>query len=298
MKWTFPQLFFRAAMAAMAAAAVATPALPSADPLVTEGSYLDRSPQVPETVRLVSYNLHGPPTDKIDAIVEALRSEPSLKDAVVYSLQEVNRDHAGSGNKDIAKELAQALGVHFAYAVELNHKSGGGQRGLALMSRYPMSDVERFVLPVEGPGGRRRIALGATVHLDGQKRLRVYNLHLETRISSSERGEQIQAIIDHARRYSDLPTVVLGDFNTFSGSATKKMFELMEAENFHCPLRGDEKTFQQKFILRLKLDWIWSRNLKTLDADVEGDIVISDHRPLWVDLSADSLNRPPSAAAR
>ena len=50
--------------------------------------------------------------------------------------------------------------------------------------------------------------------------------------------------------------------------------------------------FQQKFILRLKLDWIWAKNLQTLEADVEGDIVISDHRPLWVDLSADSLSAP------
>lgn len=271
-------------------AAVFAAAAPAADPLLDRGGFLEQSPPLADTVRLVSYNLHGPPTDKIDELVEAVATEDALRGAVVYSFQEVNRNHAGSGNRDMAKVLAKALKANYAYAVELEHKSGGGERGLAIVSRYPMSDVERFVLPVEGPGGRRRISLGATIHLDSTKDLRVYDLHLETRISVKERGEQIQAIIDHARRYSKLPTVILGDFNTFTHGATRRMFELMEPEGFHCPLAGDEKTFQQKFFLRLKLDWIWTRNLETLGADVEGDIVISDHRPLWVDLNSSSIS--------
>ncbi len=277
-------------LAALAPLIGSVPASAPEDPLLDLGSFLDRSPDLAETVRLVSYNLHGPPTDKIEPLTEALRSEPALRDAAVFSLQEVNRNHAGSGNRDMARELARALKCHYAYAVELEHKNGGGERGLAIVSRYEMSDVERFVLPVEGPGGRRRISLGATIHLGPEKLLRVYDLHLETRISVKERGEQIQAILDHAQRYADLPTVILGDFNTFTNGATRRMNELMEAAGFQCPLAGDEKTFQQKFFLRLKLDWIWARNLKMEGADVEGDIVISDHRPLWVDLDAASLS--------
>ncbi len=276
-------------LAVLALLAGLVTASPPADPLLDQGTFLDRSPALAERVRLVSYNLHGPPTDKIEELTEALATEDALAHAVVYSLQEVNRNHAGSGNRDMARELARALKTNYAYAVELEHKSGGGERGLAILSRYPMSDVERFVLPVEGPGGRRRISLGATIRLGPDKLLRVYDLHLETRISVKERGEQIQAILDHARKYADLPTVILGDFNTFTNGATRRMNELMIAEGFQCPLAGDEKTFQQKFFLRLKLDWIWARNLKTEGADVEGDIVISDHRPLWVDLDAAAI---------
>lgn len=266
------------------AASAPTPGAAS-DPMVSQGSFLDRpaSPALGK-FRVVSFNLHGPPADRIEPVIEVLKNHDALKGAAVYALQEVNRDHAPSAGKDIAMELARELGSRYVYAVELAHQKGGGVRGLAFLSRYPLSSIERFVLPVEGPGGRRRIALGATFRLGPNRWLRVYNLHLETRISTDDRGRQIQAVLEHARRYSDLPTVILGDFNTITGGAARRMFQIMQNEGFHCPLPGNEKTFQQKFFIRLKLDWLWTKNLTALKADVEGDVVVSDHRPLWVEL--------------
>ncbi len=261
-----------------------------ADPLLDLGTFVSEAPEapLPERMRLVSYNLHGPPTKRIPEMIELLQSHPALKDAPILSLQEVNRDHSGSGNKDMARELAQALKMHFAYAVEIEHGKGGGVRGLAILSRYPLSQVERVQLPVEGPGGRRRIALGATVEL-GQKRLRVYSLHLETRISAKKRVLQLQGLLDNARKYSDLPIAVLGDFNTYASGHTRRVFQLMEEDGFRCPLKGDKKTIQKAFFVRLKLDWIFLKNLTPLAADVEAQIAVSDHRPLWVDIDTASL---------
>jgi endonuclease/exonuclease/phosphatase family metal-dependent hydrolase len=256
------------------------------DPLVETGTFVATSPSsVPKQIRIVSYNLHGPFTERIDDIKDVLKDHPAIKNATIFALQEVNRQRKETAYRDMARELAETLGVHYVFAVENAYpeKDGGGARGLALLSRFPMTDVERTVLPVPGPGGRRRIVLGATVHL-GSERLRVYTTHLETRISVDQRGEQITEIINQTNRHSDIPTIVLGDFNTITGGASKKMFELMQAADFSCPLPGDTTTFQRMQFLRLKLDWIWARNVNATNAKVEGEVKASDHRPIWVDV--------------
>ncbi|HSR54049.1 MAG TPA: endonuclease/exonuclease/phosphatase family protein [Acidobacteriota bacterium] len=253
-------------------------------PLVEEGSFASgAAPAHPQRLRLLSYNLHGPPGHRIEEIAEVLESHPELSQSLILALQEVNRDHEKSANEHIGRLLARRLKMHFAYAAEIVHDEGGGVRGLALLSRFPLSQVTRLQLPVEGPGGRRRITLGATVDVAGRP-LRVYTTHLETRISAPERAQQIKGILEDAQRFRHLPTVVLGDFNTFAKEHTSHMFELMQEAGFSCPLDGDENTFQSYIFIRMKLDWIWVRGVEALQAEVEGGVASSDHRPLWVDL--------------
>ncbi|HSR68774.1 MAG TPA: endonuclease/exonuclease/phosphatase family protein [Acidobacteriota bacterium] len=254
------------------------------EPLIEEGSFASGvAPLSPDRLRLLSYNLHGPPGHRIEEIAEVLKSHPRLSESLVLALQEVNRFHQGSDNEHVGRLLARHLNMHFAYAAELAHDEGGGVRGLAILSRFPLSQVSRVLLPVEGPGGRRRISLGATVDVGGRP-LRVYTTHLETRISAEERARQIEGMLEDAARYKDIPTVILGDFNTFAKEHTQTMFELMEAAGFTCPLAGDENTFRAYIFVRMKLDWIWLRGVEAAKAEVEGDVSASDHRPLWVDL--------------
>jgi endonuclease/exonuclease/phosphatase family metal-dependent hydrolase len=261
---------------------------PEPDPLVTTGSFAKEVAEIPDRLRVVCYNLHGPPAERIDEMIELLQSHPALKDAGVLALQEVNRDHLGSANRDVGRELARALQMHYVYAVEIYHGTGGGVRGLAFLSRFALEDIDRVLLPVAGPGGRRRIALGATVLL-GDRRLRLYTTHLETRISVKNRGAQINGILAHLERKPAIPTVVLGDFNTFTRGARKKMFEIMEGAGFESSLPGNQTTFQRMFLLRLKLDWIWARDVDVLEANVETDIRVSDHRPLWLEINVNTL---------
>ncbi len=250
-------------------------------PLLFGDRFTDGDSNPREEVRIVSYNLHGPPTGRIDRMQDLFQEDPLFQEAHIIALQEANRFHRGSGNRNVARELAALMNMDYVYAVELEHPRGGGQRGLSILSRLPLEKPERVLLPVEGPGGRRRIALKVEVPL-GERRLRLYNTHLETRISVENRGRQIQAIIDHARGSESEPVLILGDFNTFSPGAKRKMFELMEDAGYRCPLPGDQTTFQYKFFLRLTLDWIWTRNIPVSDAGVEGRIKASDHRPLWI----------------
>jgi endonuclease/exonuclease/phosphatase family metal-dependent hydrolase len=214
-------------------------------------------------------------------LAEALRNDQILKEATILGLQEVNRHHRKTGYRDVALELANSLGLYYAFAVENPYKQGGGERGLAILSRFPMSQVERIVLPHAGPGGRRRIALGATLQL-GPNRLRVYSIHLETRIANGKHADQLTTVLTDANRYRELPTVIMGDFNTVY-FRTEQTFALLRAADFQTkPYEGS--SFRKVLLLRKKLDWIWTRNLEILDSGVQGQVEASDHRPVWAQL--------------
>jgi endonuclease/exonuclease/phosphatase family metal-dependent hydrolase len=254
----------------------------AAEPLVASGGFVRNPPEiVPSEFRILTYNLHGPPDDHMDELVDALRSDPVLKEAAIFGLQEVNRHHRKTGYRDVASELATTLGLYYAFAVENPYKKGGGERGLAILSRFPISQVERIALPHAGPGGRRRIALGTTVHL-GPDRLRVYSIHLETRIANRKHADQLTAVVADANRYRELPTVILGDFNTVY-FRTEQTFDLLKASDFQTKLY-EGSSFRKALLLRKKLDWIWTRNLEIFESGVQGQIEVSDHRPIWAQL--------------
>ncbi len=220
-------------------------------------------------------------TDRPKDLIQALTVDHILKEAVILGLQEVNRHHRKTGYKDVASELANVLGMHYAFAVENAYKKGGGERGLAILSRFPISQAERISLPHTGPWGRRRIALGATLQM-GRERLRIYSVHLESRIANRKHADQLTAVLTDAERYRELPTVILGDFNTIR-FRRKKTFALMQASGFQAlPYKGT--SFQRVLLLRIKLDWIWARNLEILESGVQEEITASDHRPVWAKL--------------
>jgi endonuclease/exonuclease/phosphatase family metal-dependent hydrolase len=287
--WLMTQKFLAAALLAW----IGNPVLWAAGPLVTSGGFA-RNPSgtMPSEFGILTYNLHGPPKNRMDDLVEALMSDRVLKEAAILGLQEVDRRHRKTSHKDVASELASVLGMYYAFAVENPYRKGGGERGLAILSRFPMSQVERIALPHAGPGGRRRIALGATLHL-GPNRLRVYSIHLETRVANSKHADQLTTVLTDAERYRKLPTVILGDFNTIC-FRRKKTFALLRASDFQTkPYEG--VSFQRLLLLRRKLDWIWARNLEILESGVQQKVAASDHRPVWAQLCWRSQPKETSA---
>jgi endonuclease/exonuclease/phosphatase family metal-dependent hydrolase len=149
-----------------------------------------------------------------------------------------------------------------------------------------MSDVRRIVLPHEGPGHRRRVALGATVELDDRK-WRVYSAHSETRIAVDKKIEQFKAVVDDLAKYpADMPAIVMGDLNTWEPSADGKTSKFFTAAGLKTPF-GPEATFRRKVLLvpiELKLDWVWLRGLEAASFGIDRKIEISDHWPLWTNL--------------
>jgi endonuclease/exonuclease/phosphatase family metal-dependent hydrolase len=140
---------------------------------------------------------------------------------------------ARSGNRFVAKELAEALGMNFAFApvyIALQKGSGveayiegentNSLHGLAMFSRHPMKNVHAIPLPNGKDkmwGKEKRIghlrALIADIELPAGE-FRAVTIHLDAHCSRAHRRRQMQIILDHLDGLPPLPTILGGDWNT------------------------------------------------------------------------------------
>lgn len=248
----------------------------------------------PAEVKVISYNIRWRGGDELRRLGQLLKDDAEIGGSAILGLQEIDRNKKRTGNKNTAKFLAEELGMYYAWAAPPSPKSDSKEEetGVAILSSYPLSQVHRIVLPHEGPGRRRRVALGATVTL-GKTNLRVYSVHSETRISVDKKIEQMKAVLEDLDKFPKrMPSVVLGDFNTWEQEAVEKTSKLFTAANFQTPF-DEQATFFRRVLfvsVDLKLDWIWLRNIESSSYGVNRRIELSDHWPLWVVLKTKTAN--------
>jgi endonuclease/exonuclease/phosphatase family metal-dependent hydrolase len=244
---------------------------------------------VPATIKIVSYNIRWRGGEDLRELIELLRSDRELGQATIIGLQEVDRNKKRTGNTNTARQIAEGLGLHYAWAAPPaapGKEQQEEETGVAIFSVYPLTDVSRIVLPNEGPGGRRRVALGATVTI-GPGTVRVYTMHAETRTTREKRLQQFQAVLDDLSRQAKTErAIVVGDFNTITDEDVRATSELFTGARFQTPFPNTEPTWKT-FILKLKLDWVWLRNLRPLDYGIDRKVGLSDHWPLWVNVRLD-----------
>src|SRR5690606_28018267 len=95
------------------------------------------------------YNIHhaNPPSKPalidIDAIARAIKDQ----DPDLVALQEVDVNTQRSGKFNQAEEIARRLGMSFFFAKAIDH--GGGDYGVAILSKFPMSETAIHSLPTE-----------------------------------------------------------------------------------------------------------------------------------------------------
>ncbi|MBF8963918.1 endonuclease/exonuclease/phosphatase family protein [Pontibacter sp. FD36] len=229
-------------------------------------------------LRVMSYNIHhaNPPARKgvidLEAIAGVIRNEePDL-----VALQEVDVYIPRSGNVHQAEALAAMLGMHFYFARAIDF--GGGEYGVAILSRYPLSDTRKVELPKEdSPKAEGRVLAVATVQLPGGQRIRFGSTHLDIQ-SSANRQQQVQTI--NAVAASDkLPFILAGDLNDYPDSPA--IAALDETFQRTC-LVACEATFPQDKPDRI-IDYIAftrSANFKVLAHRVVPERYASDHRPV------------------
>jgi endonuclease/exonuclease/phosphatase family metal-dependent hydrolase len=165
------------------------------------------------TLKVVTLNLWGeqPPLERrMQLATDGLRAlGPD-----VIGLQEVRQVPGVVANQ--AEQLARALGMswHFERATPW----GGGDEGLALLSRHPIVGRRVHELPHAIPA-ERRILLGATLSTpDGP--VEVFTTHLNYRLADGAKREDQVAALDGyiAESPAELPRVLMGDFNAIPDS--------------------------------------------------------------------------------
>jgi endonuclease/exonuclease/phosphatase family metal-dependent hydrolase len=241
-------------------------------------------------IKVVSYNIRWRSGDDLKELNKLLREDPEIGSAAILGLQEVDRKKKRSRHSNVAKIMADELGMHYAWAAPPTADSDDEEEtGVAILSVYPLSDVRRFVLPHEGPGKRRRAAVGATVELGDEagRKWRVYSIHAETRLSLDKKMEQYKMLLDDLARYpSDMPAIVMGDFNTWEASADRKTIKLFSAAGLRTPF-GSHSTFRRRIVMvpiEFRLDWVWLRGLDASSYGIDRKVDISDHWPLWTNV--------------
>src|SRR5436190_427852 len=260
---------------------------PAGDSLLLETGAADKLTKLtadPKEISIVTYNIRWRTGDELTKIADWLKG----KRPTVIALQEVDRSKQRTKQTNNARALAEQLGMYYAWAAPpLPNKSKETEEetGVELLSPYPLTDVTRLVLPHEGPGGRWRVALGATVKTE-KSEVRVYSVHAETRIPIDQKIDQFRAVLNDLQRFpKSTPAVVMGDFNSWEPATVKKVRQLFTAEGFVTPFSDSDQTFKRNAILfdvTLKLDWVWFRGLKASSSEIDQSITVSDHFPLWV----------------
>lgn len=246
-----------------------------------------RKPAASSELKIISYNIRWRSGEELKKIVKLLHEDPEIGRASILALQEVDRNKKRSGRNNTAKMIADELGMYYAWAAPPAPKETDEEEtGVAILSVFPLTEVERIVLPHAGPNRRRRVALGATVELEN-RRWRVYSAHAETRLGFDKKLEQFKAILTDLARYpADMPAVIMGDFNTWEPGKHGKVAKLFTEAGMKTPF-GSQKTFRRKVLLvpiEFRLDWVWLRGLEPATFGIDREVEISDHWPLWTNV--------------
>ena len=200
----------------------------------------------PARVRAVHWNLeHG---NEYAQVERALLTHAELRDADLVLLNEVDLGMARSGNRDVAADLARALGLHGVFAalfLELTPGRDDDLRfaarrenqeslfGVAILSRWPIVAARLVDLPspehvqfdVERMVGRH-IGLVAEIARPGAPFVAA-SAHLEVHRTRAHRAAQVR-VLTAALRDESRPVILAGDFNSHT----------FDRGLWHAPLAG------------------------------------------------------------
>lgn len=171
--------------------------------------------------------LHGAAYDRV---LQVLSEDARLSEADLLSLNEVDLGLARSGNRDVAFDLARALGMHAVWAPLFLELEGGHltppalqrreQRealfGLALLSRYPLGAARRIELethPEHLFDAERKVGgfVALVVEVQAPRPFTFAVTHLDVHGAPATRQRQMRAVLQEVPAGA---AIVCGDLNS------------------------------------------------------------------------------------
>jgi len=217
-------------------------------------------------LRVVTYNVQW--GKHVDRAINVLKTRAPLPDADIVVLQEM--DAGGT------RRIADALGMSWVYYPAAVHPKLGHDFGNAVLSRWPIIEDEKLMLPhIGGLRHAQRIATAATV-LVGTVRVRVYSAHLGTPsdIRPAKRRDQVRTILADAAAYPFV--IVAGDMNSHG------IGREFQASGFWWPT--EHNGFTTAFF---NWDHVFLRGFTTPAPELKYSGIVrdtlgtSDHDPVW-----------------
>lgn len=238
----------------------------------------------------------GRPVEHFVLLVqEAFRTGPSVpgmpRDPRVVP-KRIAPGTQGAPRVDIVS-TAGRLGLALYYVPSMRNGRGDTpatreDRGNAILSTLPLSDLQAFELPFER---QRRVVIAARVtgtRPSGEPwAVRVVNVHLENRAGASRlwlrsgaaRARQAAALVEQLP--TDLPLVLGGDLNTWMGSSEPALATIRRAFP-----AGAETLTGPTFAGGLRLDYLFDRIPPgwSMRQQLVSDRFASDHHPILGEL--------------
>jgi len=231
----------------------------------------------PTRLRVLTYNIHiGIGMDKkldLPRIAQVINQSG----ADVVALQELDRGTSRTGKTDQPAQLASLTGMHVAFAKTIDHM--GGQYGIALLSRYPITDVKTSPLPCT-PGREPRAALAASINPDGHEPCLLICTHLDAANDQQDSLQQVRTI-NELFVAGHTSAILAGDFNKPPQSATIHTLLAHWTNATHStpqPTSPANHPSQQIDYVFYRPAGLW----RVVEAKVIEEPVASDHRPLLV----------------
>ena len=94
---------------------------------------------------------------------------------------------------------------------------------------------------------------------------------------------QLEAIAAQSE-LTNLPTLILGDFNTLSDKKCKETRKFFESRGFRTAFPTGTATWRGAGI-RLHADWVFTKGLTVERWGVARPLNVSDHWPIWVEVA-------------
>jgi endonuclease/exonuclease/phosphatase family metal-dependent hydrolase len=249
-------------------------------------------PNPTRTFRAATYNVKFGKQPAL--LAKAILANPRLRSADAILLQEI--EHHTREGLARAERMATELGYYWVY-VPARIMRNSNTHGLAVLSRYPLSDLK--IIPLQFYRlflrSRHRVAMAVTVNWKG-KPVRLYNVHLDTRLNTDDRIRQIDAVLREAEDDRCQRVIIAGDFNfmpfrwarggmPIPVAITNQRRRLSShfADKGYAGLPKKIGYTLKSGPLRFSIDSFFIRGGSILEAKVERTILLSDHKPLWVD---------------
>ncbi len=236
----------------------------------------------------------------IQTAARAFSGNTLLPTPHIIALQEADKETQRAGKHHVARELAEALKMSWVHApagiprgvkpktrqwwLDFEEPIGlhdPGDTGVGLLSHLPLNDVTRIDLPWEECAWRPRLAIAATVPLEGGN-LRIINAHVDPHAAVGGQLAQLEVLVAEADKFPG-PTLILGDFNTLFGKKVEETRKFLEGRGYATPIPSGTPTWRGAG-LRLHADWIFQRNVTIKSWGVAQPLNVSDHWPIWAEI--------------
>jgi endonuclease/exonuclease/phosphatase family metal-dependent hydrolase len=208
-------------------------------------SSLPPSPLQLRSIRATAWNIER--GSRFDSIVRVFQEHERIRGSDVLLLTELDYGMARSGNRFVARELAERLEMNYVFApcyLALNKGSGvekfvSGENTLALhgnavLSRYPLKRAHQLALPNGKDlmqGAEKRLGSQRVVIADMEHPLaavRLVSLHLDAHSTQRHRHQQMKLLLDHLDGLEpQLPVLIGGDLNTQTYNSSRAVYSIL-----------------------------------------------------------------------